>query len=73
MRSLSEEIDWHVMNDIILEEAGQYFSCYFNSIIDRTVPKSSNKKYQNIYKQGGYEIKEKSCNFGDNIIPLLIL
>ena len=37
MRSLLEEIDWHVMNDMTPEEAWQYFSCHFNTIIDRTV------------------------------------
>ena len=50
MRSLLAEIDWHVMNDMTPEEAWQYFSCHFNVIIDRTVPKSSDKvKYQSIY------------------------
>ena len=37
------------MNDMTPEEAWKYFSSNLNSIIDRTVPKSSNKvKYENI-------------------------
>ena len=43
MRSLLEEIDWHVMNDMTPEEAWQYFSCHFNTIIDRTVPNLATK------------------------------
>ena len=51
MRTLLNEIDWYVMNDMTPEEAWQYFSSNFNLIIERTVPKSSNKlKYKNSYK-----------------------
>ena len=32
MRSLLEEIDWYVMNDMTPEEAWQYFSCHFNTM-----------------------------------------
>ena len=50
MRSLLDGIDWYVMNDMTPEEAWQYFSSNFNTIIDRAVPKSSNKvKYKNVY------------------------
>ena len=43
MRSLLDGIDWYVMNDMTPEEAWQYFSSNFNTIIDRAVPKSSIK------------------------------
>ena len=44
-----EEIDWNVMNDMTPEEAWQYFSCNFHTIIDRTISKSSSKvKYKKI-------------------------
>ena len=65
MRSLLEEIDWRVMNDMTPEEAWQYFSCHFNTIIDRTVPKSSNKiKYQNIYiNKEAMRLRKKKLEF----------
>ena len=50
MRFLLDEINWYAMNDMTPDEAWQYFFNNFNTIIDRTVPKSNSKvKYKNVY------------------------
>ena len=50
MRSLLQEINWDVLDDMTAELARKYFSDHFNNIISQTVPTTCNRpKYKNFY------------------------
>ena len=61
------------MNDMTPEEASKYFSSNLNSIIDRTVPKSSNKVINmKILIKEAIRLR-KRMNFRDITVTPLIL